>query len=171
TRALRGVGLLRNVTSHKRAQERLLHNAIRDNLTGLPNRELFLDRLETAIARARDENIKPTVFFIDLDALKNQSRSPDLATNDGIMLTVARRLTRHMSSQDTLGRVNALQFAILVSADTEPRHIAMLAERVRRALRTPMKIGGRDMVVTGSIGIAMFDGNQQNAEELLREAD
>lgn len=171
TRTLRGVGLLRNVTSHKRAQERLLHNAIRDHLTGLPNRELFLDRLQTAIARARDENIKPTVFFIDLDALKNQSRSPDLATNDGIMLTVARRLTRHMSSQDTLGRVNALQFSILISADTEPRHIAMLAERVRRALRTPMKVGGRDLVVTGSIGIAMFDGNQQNAEELLREAE
>ncbi len=171
TRTLRGVGLLRNVTAQKRAQERLLHNAIRDGLTGLPNRELFLDRLQTAIARAKDENIKPTVFYIDLDALKNQARSPDFATNDGVLLTIARRLTRHLSAQDTLARVSALQFAILISEDTEPRHIAMLAERVRRSLRTPMKIGGRDLVLTGSIGIAMYDGTQESAEDLLREGE
>jgi diguanylate cyclase (GGDEF)-like protein/PAS domain S-box-containing protein len=171
TRALRGVGLLRNVTPQKRAQERLLHNAIRDGLTGLPNRELFLDRLQTALARAKDENIKPTVFFVDLDALKNQARSPDFATNDGVLLTIARRLTRHISAQDTLARVSALQFAILISEDTEPRHIAMLAERVRRSLRTPMKVGGRDLVITGSIGIAMFDGTQETAEDLLRESE
>jgi diguanylate cyclase (GGDEF)-like protein/PAS domain S-box-containing protein len=171
TRALRGVGLLRNVTQQKRAQERLLHNAIRDGLTGLPNRELFLDRLQTAIARAKDENIKPTVFFIDLDALKNQARSPDFATNDGVLLTIARRLTRHISAQDTLARVSALQFAILISEDTEPRNIAMLAERVRRSLRTPMKVGGRDLVLTGSIGIAMFDGTQETGEDLLRESE
>jgi diguanylate cyclase (GGDEF)-like protein/PAS domain S-box-containing protein len=171
TRTLRGVGLLRNITAQKRAQERLLHNAIRDGLTGLPNRELFLDRLQTAIARAKDENIKPTVFFIDLDALKNQTRAPDFATNDGVLLTIARRLTRHISAQDTLARVSALQFAILISEDTEPRHIAMLAERVRRSLRTPMKVGGRDLVLTGSIGIAMYDGTQESAEDLLREGE
>src|SRR5208337_757856 len=151
--------------------ERLFHNAIRDGLTGLPNRELFLDRLETAVTRAKDENTKPTIFFLDLDALKNQARSPDFATNDGVLLTIARRLTRHISPQDTLARVSALQFAILISEDTEPRHIAMLAERVRRSLRTPMKAGGRDLVLTGSIGIAMYDGTQENAEDLLREGE
>ncbi len=171
TRTLKGVGLLRNVTQQKRAQERLLHNAIRDGLTGLPNRELFLDRLETAVARARQENIKPTVFFIDLDALKSQSRATDFSTNDGVLLTIARRLSRHISPQDTLARIGALQFAILIADDTEPRHIAMLAERVRRSLRTPMKVGGRDLVLTGSIGIAMFDGTQERAEELLREGE
>ena len=171
TRALRGVGLLRNITTQKRAQERLLHNAIRDGLTGLPNRELFIDRLQSALARAKDENMKPTIFFIDLDALKNQARSPDFATNDGVLLTIARRLTRHISQQDTLARVSALQFAILISEDTEPRHIAMLAERVRRSLRTPMKVGGRDLVITGSIGIAMYDGTQETAEDLLREGE
>ncbi len=171
TRTLRGVGLLRNVTAQKRAHERLLHNAIRDGLTGLPNRELFLDRLETAVTRGKHEQVKPTVFFIDLDALKNQTRSPDFATNDGVLLTIARRLTRHISPQDTLARISALQFAILISDDTEPRHIAMLAERVRRSLRTPMKVGGRDLVLTGSIGIAMYDGAQDRAEDLLREAE
>ncbi len=171
TRALRGVGLLRNITTQKRAQERLLHNAIRDGLTGLPNRELFIDRLQTAITRAKEENTKPTIFYIDLDALKSQARSPDFATNDGVLLTISRRLTRHISQQDTLARVSALQFAILISEDTEPRHIAMLAERIRRSLRTPMKVGGRDLVITGSIGIAMYDGTQETAEDLLREGE
>jgi diguanylate cyclase (GGDEF)-like protein/PAS domain S-box-containing protein len=170
TRTLRGMGLLRNVNAQKRAQERLFHNAIRDGLTGLPNRELFLDRLETAIARAKNEQTKPTVFFIDLDALKNQ-RSPDFSTNDSVLLTIARRLTRHISPQDTLARVSALQFAILIAEDTEPRHIAMLAERVRRSLRTPMKVGGRDLVLTGSIGIAMYDGTHEHGEDLLREGE
>ncbi len=103
TRALRGVGLMRNVNAQKRAQERLLHNAIRDGLTGLPNRELFLDRLETAVTRAKHEETKPTVLFIDLDALKNQNRSPDFATNDGVLLTIARRLTRHISAAGHTG--------------------------------------------------------------------
>ncbi len=171
TRALRGVGLMRNVNAQKRTQERLLHNAIRDGLTGLPNKELFIDRLETAVARAKQEETKPTLFFIDLDALKNQNRSPDFAANDGVLLTIARRLTRHISPQDSLARISALQFAILISEDTEPRHIAMLAERVRRSLRTPMKVGGRDLVLTGSIGIAMYDGTQEHAEDLLREGE
>lgn len=171
TRNLRGVGLMRDVTGPRRAQERLLQNAIRDSLTGLPNRELFLDRLHNALVRAQEEELKPTILYIEIDALKNQSRSPDLATNDGILLTISRRLSRHLGPQDTLARVSALQFAILLSADTEPRHIAMLAERVRRSLRSPMKVGGRDVVLTGSIGIAMFDGQQTTAEELLREAE
>jgi len=88
-----------------------------------------------------------------------------------VLLTIARRLTRHISQQDTLARVSTLQFAILISEDTEPRHIAMLAERVRRSLRTPMKVGGRDLVITGSIGIAMYDGTQETADDLLREGE
>ena len=171
TRTLRGIGLLRDVTASRRAQERILQNAIKDNLTGLPNRELFTDRLHCALVRAQEEELKPTILFIEIDALKNQSRAPDLAINDGILLTISRRLSRHLGPQDTLARVNALQFAILLAADTEPRHIAMLAERVRRSLRSPMKVGGRDIVLTGSIGIAMYDGQQTTSEELLREAE
>jgi diguanylate cyclase (GGDEF)-like protein/PAS domain S-box-containing protein len=171
TRVLRGVGLMRDVTAPKRAQERLLQSAIKDSLTNLPNRELFLDRVHCALVRGQEESTKPTVLFVELDALKNQARAPDLATNDGILLTVARRLSRHLGNQDTLARVNALQFAILMSGDTEPRHIAMLAERVRRSLRSPIKVGGREIMLTGSIGISMYDGAQKTSEEFVREAE
>ena len=76
-----------------------------------------------------------------------------------------------MGPQDTLARIGSEQFAVLLSAETEPRHIAMLAERVRRSLRAPMKIAGRDVVLTGSIGISVYDGQQATPADLVREAE
>lgn len=171
TRTMRCAGLLRDITAQKRAQERLMHNAIHDSLTGLPNRELFLDRTQCAIARAHEDGSKPTVLFIDIDTFKNLNRTSDQTVSDSMLLTISRRLARHLGPQDTLARIGGEQFAVLLSAETEPRHIAMLAERVRRSLRAPMKIGGRDVVLTGSIGIAVYDGQQTTPADLLREGE
>ncbi|HEX5599477.1 MAG TPA: diguanylate cyclase, partial [Hyphomicrobiaceae bacterium] len=137
-RALRCVGLMRDITEAKRAQERLMHDAVHDSLTGLPNRELFLDRLGVAVMRAKTEpQIRPTVFFIDIDRFKNVNASLGLIVGDSLLLTVARRLMRHIGPQDTLARVGGDQFAILLVAQHEPRELAMIAERIRRALRSP----------------------------------
>jgi diguanylate cyclase (GGDEF)-like protein len=171
TRMLRCTGLLRDITVQKRAQERLLHNAIHDSLTGLPNRELFIDRIHCAIARAHEDSSKPTVIYIDIDALQSLSRTTDFTVSDSMLLTISRRLSRHLGPQDTLARIGSDQFAILLSAETEPRHIAMLAERVRRSMRAPMKIAGRDVVLTGSIGISVYDGQQATPADLIREAE
>lgn len=171
SRSLRCVGLLRDVTAQKRAHERLLHNAIHDSLTGLPNRELFLDRVHCGIARAHEDGSKPTVLHIDIDTFQSLSRNADFAVSDSMLLTISRRLARHLGPQDTLARIGSEQFGVLLSAETEPRHIAMLAERVRRSLRAPMKIAGRDVVLTGSIGISVYDGQQATPAELLREAE
>ena len=171
-RLLRCVGLMRDVTSHKRSQERLLHDAVHDNLTGLPNRELFIDRLAGALTRAREaQGNRPTVMFIDIDRFKNVNKSFGLAIGDSMLLTLARRLARHLSSQDTLCRLGGDQFAILVISETDARQVAMLAERVRRALRTPMKISGKEIVLTASIGIVVHDGGQATAQDMLREAE
>ncbi|MDX2263618.1 MAG: EAL domain-containing protein [Hyphomicrobiales bacterium] len=169
--SLRCVGLLRDVTPQKRMQERLLHNAIHDSLTSLPNRELFLDRLLCAIRAVKDDGGKPTVLFIDIDTFRTANQHADLAVSDGVLLTMARRLSRHLGPVDTLARISTEQFAILLVSETDPRHIAMLAERVRRSLRSPIKVGGKDVILTGSIGISVFDGQQQEPEQLLREAE
>jgi diguanylate cyclase (GGDEF)-like protein/PAS domain S-box-containing protein len=174
SRTLRCAGLMRDVTAQKHAQERLMHNAIYDNLTNLPNRELFLDRVYCAITRSQtieDSGVKPTILIVDIDTFKNAPRNVDLVVNDSILLTFARRLARHISPLDTIARLNAEQFAILLAADTEPRHIVMLAERVRRALRSPMKISGRDITLTGSIGIAVYEKQAGGHEELLKQAE
>ena len=170
-RAMRCAGLMRDVTAQKRAQERLLHNAIHDSLTGLPNRELFLDRVYCAVARAAEDGSKPTILFIDIDTFKTLNRTADFTVSDSMLLTISRRLSRHLGPQDTIARIGGEQFGVLLSAETEPRHIALLAERVRRSLRTPMKIAGRDVVLTGSIGIAVYDGQQTTPADLLRESE
>jgi diguanylate cyclase (GGDEF)-like protein len=172
TRLLRCVGLMRDITSLKRSHERLMHDAVHDSLTSLPNRELFLDRLQGAITRAREGQMnRPTVMFIDIDRFKNVNKSFGLAVGDSMLLTLGRRLSRHLNPQDTLARLGSDQFAILMISETDPRQVATLAERVRRALRTPMKIGGKEIVLTASIGIVVDDGVQPTAQDLLREGE
>jgi diguanylate cyclase (GGDEF)-like protein/PAS domain S-box-containing protein len=171
-RLLRAVGLLRDVTSSKRSQERLMHDSVHDNLTGLPNRELFMDRLQGAITRMQEgQGNRPTVIFIDVDRFRNVNKSLGLVTGDTMLLTLARRLQRHLNPQDTLARLGGDQFAILLISEIDPRNVALLADRVRRALRTPMKIDGKEIVLTASIGIVVHDGVQGTAQDFLREGE
>ena len=171
-RALRCVGLLRDTTEAKRAQERLMRDAVHDSLTGLPNRELFLDRLGLAMARARtDAQQRPTVLFINLDRFKHINSSFGLVVGDSLLLTVARRLSRHLGAQDTLARVGGDQFAIIILSGQHPTELTALAERVRRSLRSPIRMAGRDVVLTASTGIAVYDGQENDPRALLKEAE
>ena len=171
SRLLRCTGLMRDVTGLKRSHERLIHDAVHDSLTGLPNRELFMDRLQGAITRTREgQTNRPTVLVIDIDRFKNVNKSFGLVIGDSMLLTLGRRLSRHLNPQDTLARLGGDQFAILLISDPDPRNVATLAERVRRALRTPMKISAKEIILTASIGIVVHDG-QETAQEMLREGE
>jgi diguanylate cyclase (GGDEF)-like protein/PAS domain S-box-containing protein len=171
-RAMRCVGLVRDVTDAKRAHERLLHDAVHDSLTGLPNRELLLDRLGVATGRAKSENgVRPSVIFIDIDKFKSVNVSFGLVVGDSLLLTVARRLQSHLGQNDTLARVGGDQFGILLVSEQSPQDLAGLAERVRRSLRAPIKIAGQEIVLTGSIGIAVFDGQTPSHLDLYKEAE
>ncbi len=171
-RLLRCVGLMRDITSVKRAHERLMHDAVHDSLTGLPNRELFMDRLQGAITRAAEgQAIRPTILFIDIDRFKAVNKSFGLVIGDSMLLTLGRRLGRHLSPQDTLARLGGDQFAILLVSDSDPHSVATLAERVRRALRTPMKISTKEIILTASIGIVVHDGTHMTAQDVLRDGE
>ncbi|HEY5826769.1 MAG: EAL domain-containing protein [Hyphomicrobiaceae bacterium] len=171
-RNLRCVGLVREVTDAKRAQERLLHDAVHDSLSGLPNRELFLDRLAIAAKRATLEPlVRPALLYIDIDKFKTVNSAFGLVVGDSLLLTIARRLARNLGPQDTLGRVGGDQFALLLLSQSDARELAMLAEQVRRSLRAPINIAGQEIVLTASIGIALYDGPDEDPAELLREAE
>jgi diguanylate cyclase (GGDEF)-like protein/PAS domain S-box-containing protein len=171
-RNLRCVGLVRETTDAKRAQERLLQDAVHDSLTGLPNRELFLDRLAIAAKRATLEPlVRPSLLFIDIDRFKAANTALGLVVADSLLLTIARRLARNLGPQDTLGRVGHGQFALLLLSQTDARELAMLAEQVRRSVRSPVTIGGQETVLTASVGIAIYDGPDEDPAELLREAE
>ena len=171
-RALRVVGLMRDITEAKRTQERLLNDAVRDSLTGLPNRELFLDRLGVAVQRARNEPmIMPAVLLVDIDKFRSVNTAYGLVVGDSLLLTVARRLQRHMGTQDTLARIGGNQFAVLMMQAHDAAEIAAFAENLRRSVRAPIAIAGQEVVLTGAFGIAVWDKQIPTAEELLKDAE
>ena len=169
---LRCVGLIRDVTDTRRAHERLVQNAVKCPITGLPHRELLLDRMASAMLRARTEtNIRPTLITVGIDKFKSVNTSFGLVVGDSLLLAVARRLQRHIGDHDTLARLSGDQFGILLIAQQSAADIAALAERIRRSMRSPIKLAGQEIVLTGSLGIAIYDGEQITAHDLLKESE
>jgi diguanylate cyclase (GGDEF)-like protein/PAS domain S-box-containing protein len=169
---VRIVGTLVDVTDFKNAEERLLFDAVHDNLTGLPNRELFLDRMEAAFAFARSEQtIRPTVVVIDLDRFKQVNDSVGIAVGDSILLTLARRLARLLKPQDTLARLSGDQFAMILLSEREPARIVAFAETLRRTLRAPIAFNDREIFLTASMGLALADSQPHRTEEVLKDAE
>lgn len=171
-RTLRCVGLIRDVSDHKRSHERLLHDAVHCSLTGLPNRALFIDRLKSAVARAATDNaIRPAVLIIDIDKFKSANASLGLLRGDSLLLNIARRLQRQVGEQDTVARLGGDQFAILFVDERDTRALPAVAERMRRSLRAPIPLGDKEIILTGSIGAALYERSRQSAEELLTDAE
>ncbi len=169
---VRVVGTLVDVTDFKNAEERLLFDAVHDNLTGLPNRELFLDRMEAAFAFARSEqSIRPTVMVIDLDRFKQVNDSVGIAVGDSILLTIARRLGRLLKPQDTLARLGGDQFSLILLSEKEPARIVAFAETLRRTLRAPIAFNDREIFLTASMGLALADSHPHRTEEVLKDAE
>src|SRR5258706_15758400 len=148
------------------------HDAVHDNLPGLPNRELFLDRLEGVLAFAKaNPAIKPTVMVIDLDRFKQVNDSLGVAVGDSILLTLARRLGRLIKPQDTLARLAGDQFAIILLSERETERVIGFAETLRKGLRAPITFNDRELFLTASIGVALYDSEPRRTEEGLKDAE
>ena len=170
---IRVIGTLSDVTEQRTAQERLLHDAVHDNLTGLPNRKLFQDRLEAIFGFCRaDESIRPTVLVIDIDRFKQVNESVGFAAGDSILLTLARRLGRLLRAQDTLARIGGDIFAMIIVSERDPERILALAELVRRTVSTPVTLAEREIFLTPSIGLALFDASPAaRKDDALKNAE
>ena len=170
---IRVIGTLSDVTEQKTAQTRLLHDAVHDNLTGLPNRELFFDRLDAALKLSQtDAQIRPTVICIDIDRFKQINETIGFSAGDSILLTVARRLGRILKPQDTLARLSSDQFAAVVISENETDQIIAIANVVRRAVSTPVAFGETEVPLTASIGLALFDPQlHADREDMLNDAE
>jgi diguanylate cyclase (GGDEF)-like protein/PAS domain S-box-containing protein len=169
---IRLVGTLTDVTDAKVAEERLLHDAVHDNLTGLPNRQLFIDRLEAVLTFAKiNPDIRPTVMVMDLDRFKQVNDSVGMAVGDSILLTLARRLGRLLKPQDTLARLSGDQFGLILMSEKDPNRIIAFAETTCKAIRAPISFNEREIFLTISLGIALPEAQPNRADELLKDAE
>lgn len=166
------VGTLQDVTEDRAARERLLHDAVHDSLTGLPNRQLLLDRLERALVRARQPGgVKPAVFLIDIDRFMELEERIGHSAADSVLLAISRRITRVMRPLDTVARISGDQFAVILASEQTAGKIAESAEQIRKALKAPFNFGDRDLTISASIGVTIYDGNPAEAGDVLRDAE
>ena len=156
----------------RRAEERLRYQAYHDLLTGLPNRRLFVDRLEQALRRTeRTRRRKVAVLYMDLDDFKVINDSLGHRQGDVLLTTVAERLRNCLRPEDTLARFGGDEFTVLIEDVKSPDDVVRIAERIVEALREPFLIHERELFVRATIGIAIGDARTQSSEELLRDAD
>ncbi|MBZ9990549.1 EAL domain-containing protein [Mesorhizobium sp. BH1-1-5] len=169
---IRCVGTMIDVTEQKKSEERLLHDAVHDNLTGLPNRELFMNRLEAIISIARTEDkVRPTVFIIDIDRFKQVNDGLGISAGDTILLTVARRLHRLLKPKDSLSRFAGDQFALMLLSEQDPARIAAMADAIKHAINNPITFAKREIVLTASIGLITWTTAQTSAEDMVKDAE
>ncbi len=170
-RAIRIAGSISDITGRKRAEERLVHDALHDPLTGLPNRAMFLDHLELSLRRGRRApEYRCAVLFLDLNRFKLVNDAYSHAAGDQLLVALARRLVTSMRPGDTVARLGGDEFTILLDGIARPEDAKGVADRIHKLLEEPFAVEGRELVVTTAIGIAI-SGEGATADELMRDAD
>ena len=163
-------GSLKYASERKRAERRLAHRAYFDALTGLANRATLKDRLRIAFQRAKRCRSSFAVLYVDLDGFRQINDRSGHAAGDALLEETARRLEGTVREYETVARIGGDEFAILIEETTDDGP-AQVAERVLEELRRPYQIGGEDVLLTGSIGIAVFPETADNVDDLVRRAD
>ncbi|NVJ49609.1 MAG: EAL domain-containing protein [Gammaproteobacteria bacterium] len=160
-----------NITDKRLAEEKLSFLARYDSLTGLPNRNLFLDRLEHAIALAKRQQHRVAVFFIDLDGFKKVNDSFGHQTGDLLLKRTADLINQCVRDEDTLARLSGDEFLLIVEDYDNAEQLETVANKVLERLRKPIVLNETQLVITCSIGIAEFPNHSDNVESLLKFAD
>ena len=161
----------RDVSDRKRAEDRLLHDALHDALTSLPNRTLFMDRLAHCIdRRTRLASYRCAVLFLDLDRFKMVNDSLGHAAGDQLLIQASDRLKGCLRPSDTLARLGGDEFAILLDDVKDASNAVRVAKRIQTELEVPFSLDGREVYSTASIGIALSD-DDSGPEDVLRDAD
>ncbi len=170
--AVRMAGSLSDITDRKLAERQLLHDAFHDTLTGLPNRALFMDRLNLAIERSkRRSDYLFAVLFLDLDRFKDVNDSLGHLVGDQLLIEVAEQLRKGLRAVDTLARFGGDEFIILLEDIQEASNVNRVTEWIQRRFASPFEVAGHEIGVTISIGVVLSTTSCSNAEDVIRDAD
>ncbi|MFA0995888.1 MULTISPECIES: putative bifunctional diguanylate cyclase/phosphodiesterase [Pseudomonas syringae group] len=164
------VGIVRDITQRKESDQRLLTMAHYDTLTGLPNRDLFFTSLQMGLTQAAVSRWKLATLTVNLDGFKNINETWGHVLGDQVLLEVSHRLSECINASDTLGRVDGDQFALILMIRIGQPDTRQTLERIRKALRVPFMVEGQSIVMTASIGIALYPEDGEDARELVRHA-
>jgi diguanylate cyclase (GGDEF)-like protein/PAS domain S-box-containing protein len=176
----RMAGSLRDITARKEAESRLRYQALHDDLTGLPNRTLLMDRLTGCVLRARRQpDYRFAILFMDLDRFKVVNDSLGHAAGDELLVEFSKRIESSLRrsdtfsrlNQDTIARLGGDEFVLLLDPITDATQVCRIADRLQKILSEPFHISGQEVFTSGSIGVAIGDQRYERAEDLLRDAD
>lgn len=166
------MGVFTDVNERKIAESQLLHDAMHDGLTGLANRTLFMDHLQQTIKRGKRRHSKNyAVLFLDLDRFKIVNDSLGHLEGDDLLKQAARRLEECLRFGDLLARLGGDEFTILLDELNELNDAIFVAERIQNELKIPFNLGGREVYISASIGIALSTAGHNSAQDMLRDAD
>jgi diguanylate cyclase (GGDEF)-like protein/PAS domain S-box-containing protein len=164
----------RDISERKHLERQLEHQALHDALTGLPNRALFQDRLDHAIARGKrpvTPGQKLAVLFIDLDDFKVINDTLGHRIGDDLLVAVAQRIQAALRPSDTAARLGGDEFTVLLENIDDPSAARLVADRILEQLRRPFVLEGHQVVVSASVGISVADSHVAGPDEVLRTAD
>jgi diguanylate cyclase (GGDEF)-like protein len=163
--------LFEDITDRRQSEQQIQKMAYFDSLTGLPNRSLFLDRLNQAMARASREKGSLALLFLDLDRFKNVNDTLGHSVGDQLLTDVSMRLKRHIRNSDTLARLGGDEFVVIATNLGKELNATYVAKNLIEAVQAPFRIGNDRLHVTTSIGIALFPEDGTDTEALLKNAD
>ena len=169
--AARYVLVFSDITARWKTNERTKHLALHDQLTGLPNRHLLLERLDQSIARAQRERRNLALFFVDLDGFKTINDQWGHAAGDEVLKGVANTLRDILRTSDTVARLGGDEFVLLIDNPENQEEVAHLAERVIAAIQLPPSLQKTNAHVSASIGIAMLGVHADSVDRLMKNAD
>jgi diguanylate cyclase (GGDEF)-like protein/PAS domain S-box-containing protein len=172
----RYVGIFTDISQQKAAEAEIARLAFHDALTGLPNRVLLMDRLETGLARAERQGHVDALLFLDLDHFKHVNDSLGHSVGDAMLKEVARRLTESVREYDTVARLGGDEFVVLLNAVADDHHLAVrrarrAAEKIRASIAEPMTIAGHALHTSPSMGVTLLPLDADNSEDALKHAD
>ncbi len=169
------IAVARDVTQHKLMLAHLQKIAFYDSLTGLPNRELFMDRLQQAMVRARQELSMQSpllaLMFLDLDKFKQINDQFGHQAGDQALTTVAKRLLHSVRETDTVARLSGDEFVILLEGIGSPQHVEKLVEHLLNELKAPLRFGEVEYKLSASIGISYYQNPEMTGAQLMHQAD